>query len=101
MLSFNGKKFARNNDEFTDSLFDCGSTCVGYYKRTKNGVVLYDMQRNKIGMVTKHKVLASASRLQNGKWWYSYATIPQIGEYSYSQMMEDINNALAHTEEAV
>lgn len=94
MLTFNGKKFARNDKEFIDSLFESDGTCVGYYKRTKNGVTLYDMQRNKIGVVTKHKVLASATRLDNGKYWYSYATIPQIGEYSYSQQMTDIENAL-------
>lgn len=44
MLTFNGKRFAKNDAEFTGSLFQPGGTCCGYYKRLRNGIKLYDQQ---------------------------------------------------------
>lgn len=46
MLNFNGKTYARNDAEFTGSLFRPGNTCHGFYKQTKGGFRLYDMQKN-------------------------------------------------------
>lgn len=46
MLTIFGRKFARNDKEFVGSLFEHGGTCHGYYKRTVNGVRLFDIQRN-------------------------------------------------------
>jgi hypothetical protein len=45
MLIFNGKKYAKNDSEFVESLFDASGTCNGYYKRLKDGVQLFNMQR--------------------------------------------------------
>ena len=44
MLIFNGKKYAKSDSEFVDSLFDASGTCNGYYKRMKRGVQLFNMQ---------------------------------------------------------
>ena len=94
MLILNNKKFARNDKEFTSSLFESGGTCVGYYKPNKTSITIYNMQKEKIGVITKHKVLACATPF-DGAWWYSYATIKEVGEYdSYSHSMEDIEKAL-------
>jgi hypothetical protein len=46
MLNFNGKTYARNDAEFTGSLFRPGNTCHGFYKQTKGGFRLYDIQKN-------------------------------------------------------
>lgn len=95
MITLNGKKFAANNNEFTLSLFDKTGTCVGYYKRMKNSVKLFDMQRNMIGVINKRGVLCCATKLDDGKYWYSYATIKIIGEYeSYMQSVEDPKNII-------
>jgi len=95
MIVLNGKRFAKDNEEFTSSLFKAGGTCMGYYKRLHNKVKLFDMQYELIGVITNNKVLAKATKLDNGKYWYSYAMPDIIGEYdSYSTMVEDISKAL-------
>lgn len=44
MITFNGVKFAKNDKEMTDSLFQQGGTCAGFYKVTKRGIQLMDLQ---------------------------------------------------------
>lgn len=46
MFVFNGKKYALNDAEFVDTLFDADGTANGFYKRVRNGVKLYDMRHN-------------------------------------------------------
>lgn len=92
MIILNGKKFARNEKEFTDSLFEKEGTCCGYYRPYKNQVSLFDHNKNKIGAVTRSKVLALATRQDNGKYWYSYGDIPLIGEFSsYSEQCKQVD----------
>ena len=93
MITLNGQQFALNNKEFISSLFNTGATCVGYYKPLKNQIKLMDMQKTKVGIITKHKVLALATKRPEG-WWYSYGTIDLIGEYDYGQQNRDIEQAL-------
>ncbi len=57
MFVFNGKKYAKNDDEFTSSLFDAGGTCSGFYKRTKNGIRLFNMQREPMAFIVLHEPL--------------------------------------------
>ena len=95
MITLNGNKFALNDNEFINSLFDTGNTCVGYYKPYKNNINLLDMQKVKIGVVTRHKVLALATKKDNGKWWYSYGDLPLVGAYkNTTQKYNEINTAL-------
>ena len=96
MIKLNGKKFAASDTEFTNSLFENGGTCVGYYKRLQSKIKLFDMQKVLVGVITKHKVMAKASKLDNGKYWYSYGDIDLVGKYpSYLEHMKDIDKALA------
>ena len=91
MIILNGNKFASNDNEFTDSLFQQGGTCVGYYKRLKDSVVLQDHNRNKVGVVNKHGVLCCATKQENGKYWYSFAPVKLVGEYeSYMAEVEEL-----------
>ena len=94
MLVINGKKFAINDKEFTDSLFHRGGTCVGFYKVMKNEIKLYNLQNVQIGVITKkEKVLGKCTILENGKKWYSHGTIKEIGEHeSYMKYKEEIEN---------
>lgn len=74
MIEFNGKKYAKNNDEFIDSLFHAGGTCNGFYKKTKRGIYLYDAQnvlQAFVRTITEPMVMSCTLR-ENGKKWYSY-----------------------------
>ena len=48
MIIINGLKFAKNNNEFAETLFQSGGTASGFYKIKKNGILFYDMQHNPI-----------------------------------------------------
>lgn len=71
MLVLNGKKYAKNNNEFMESLFVAGGTCNGFYKKTKNGVKLYDMQNNLQAFIRNDGLSVSAF-LHEGKMRYMY-----------------------------
>lgn len=103
MIILNGKKFARNEKEFTDSLFSLGGTCVGYYKPLKARIKLFNMQKKLIGTITKYGVLALATPLEEctkdisdkGKYWYSFGDIEAIGSYDkYSDQFNEVQKAL-------
>lgn len=95
MITLNGKKFAKNDEEFTNSLFERGGTCVGFYRVNKRSISLLDTNKNKIGVINRHGVLGSARKLDIGKYWYSYATIDIIGEYSsYMQEREEVSEIM-------
>jgi hypothetical protein len=76
MFTINGKKFAKNEAEFMDSLFEAGGTCVGFYKKTSKGVVLMNMQSEVIGFCKADAVftgVVSASRdKETNKLRYMY-----------------------------
>lgn len=90
MITLNGKDFAENEQEFINSLFTKGGTCVGYAKRNKCSITLMDHQKNKVGVINKHGVLCKATKQEDGKYWYSYGDIDIIGAYSsYMQSVEE------------
>jgi len=100
MITLNGKKFAENENEFKNSLFASGGTCSGYYKRLKNKVKLFNIQMELIGVITKYKVLAKATKLENGSYWYSYGDIDIIGAYTNeSRRYADIDAILEYKKE--
>jgi len=95
MIILNGKKFAQNDKEFSESLFDPTGTCVGFYRRYKCSVVLFNPQRQRIGAINRHRVLCKATP-SDGGYRYSYGTIPEIGEYeSYAAEQEEMASVLA------
>ena len=65
MIEFYGKAYAKNNAQAVDTLFYPvnGRTANGYYKKTSDGVHLYDLQgkprafvrEDGVGPVTIHK----------------------------------------------
>lgn len=78
MITINGKKYAKNDKELIETLFEGRSTAVGYYKRNKKSLAIYDHQHQHIATINREGVLCCASKL-DGKTWYSFCDIPIIG----------------------
>jgi hypothetical protein len=92
MITLNGKKFALNEKEMVNSLFQPGGTCVGFYKVNKRSVTIQDHNHNKVGMVTIHRVLVKATKHDGDRYWYSYGDIDIIGKFdTYSNECRDID----------
>ena len=89
MLTLNGKKFAKNENEMQNSLFSKGGTCVGYYRVNKRAITIMDHQKNKVGAICNN-VLGSARKVDGG-YWHTYGTPDIIGGYpSYTKEVEEI-----------
>ncbi len=76
MLIINGLKFAKTEREFTESLFQRDGTCHGFYRATKSGIQLLDQHKKlRAFIVNQHaqEFIVTATRLENGKIWYSFA----------------------------
>ena len=78
-LSFNGKKFARNADEFTESLFDASGTCDGYYKVLASGILFSDHQNKPFAFLCTNGYpsrsggfFVTCTRESNGRLRYMY-----------------------------
>ena len=93
MIILNGKKFAQNDNEFTDSLFNKGGTCVGYYRKYKKSISLLDHNKEKVGIINSDYVLAKATKQDDGRYWYSFANPSIVGEYdSYIEQQNNVQN---------
>jgi len=79
MIILNGVKFAKDNKEFTNSLLKSGGTCSGYYKPLKNKVNILNTEKQLIAVVTCYGVLLKATKLKNGKYWYNFGNINELG----------------------
>lgn len=101
MLIFNGKKYAKNDAEFVESLFDASGTCNGYYKRIKGGVQLFNMQRELTAYIVDRSDLERfivSAGMHDGKARYMYGLSTSaeqwlgfIGEQKFSREREAIN----------
>lgn len=61
-----------------DSLFQPGATRPHWYKRRKRSIDFYFGGR-KIATLNKWGVLASVTRLDDGREWFSFAAIEGVG----------------------
>ena len=88
----NNKKFAENDNEFIGSLFNSGGTCVGYARRLKRSIKLFDVQGNLIAVISKYGVLCKATKQDNGSIWYSYGNVDLLGDYSIQDKARDLDS---------
>lgn len=51
MITVNGKKFAKTQKEFMETLFSDAGTANGFYKVLKNGVRLYNIQNEPFAFI--------------------------------------------------
>lgn len=103
MLIFNGKKFAKTKSEFVGSLFEGGSTCAGYYKRTKTGIQFFDHQHNLRAFAVvrgaSERFIVSAGSTDNGpRYMFSTDSLTEkwlgIEGFTFAGERSAINNAL-------
>lgn len=95
MITLNGKKFARTEKEFKDSLFEKDGTAVGFYQPYTKSIVLMDHKRKRIGVINRYGVLCCATKKECGRYWYSLATIKEIGEFEdILKQYDDIQEAM-------
>jgi len=80
MLTLNGKRFYNRKDEPADITGYTGS-----YSVNTRTISLYDADGIKRGIINPFGILASARKLDDGRWWYSYMIPLMIGEYSNRQ----------------
>jgi hypothetical protein len=82
MLLFNGKMFAKNNKEMVDSLFVSGGTCIGFYKATKTGFKLFNLQHELFAFVSPSKgIVVTANTQSDGKARYMFSTCRYTEQY--------------------
>lgn len=103
MITLNNKQFARNEKEFTDSLFSTGGTCAGYYRKNKKSITIMNHKKEKISVINCNNVLCLATPMiditgnkeDTGLWWYSYGIHKIFGNYSSNQQHDDISKIIA------
>jgi hypothetical protein len=78
MLIFNGRSYAKNNREFTESLFKPinGRTCNGYYRKVKDGIKLFkpDWTLEAFIVDRQHEKFTVSACVLNGKPRYMFST---------------------------
>lgn len=84
MLRINGKKYAKNNREALSTLFESDGTFCGFYRVTKNSVMLYDMQQKLFAAVVCNKSgfrgVVNAGKASNGRVFYQYGANDHVNE---------------------
>jgi hypothetical protein len=73
-LTTHGLKFARNLTAFTDCLFRPyeGGTCDGYIDRVLKSNQVRLFFRGETYVLNQENVFCLATKMENGKTWYSY-----------------------------
>lgn len=109
MLNINNRIFVKSDKEFTNTLFQPvgGKTASGYYKKVKNGVKLFDAQKNIFAFVVDNKFneqfFVSATKQADGKIWYSQGLnnndveklgLTELGYTQESKLASDVINQL-------
>lgn len=76
MLIINGHKFAKNDKEAMDTLFQKGGTFFGFYKKLKGRIIFKDMQGKVFAalVVNSHDFADFVNAIElNGRIHYQYA----------------------------
>lgn len=95
-IKLNGKTFTRGKAAMIETLFEPGNTASGFYRVRNGAVMFFDPQGAPIAVINRAGVFGSATRLDSGRIWYSFATPRIIGEWeSYKDGVEQVKQAHA------
>jgi hypothetical protein len=98
MTSFqlNGRTFVRGKRAVVDTLFNPDGTASGYYEVHGKEVKIFKPSGELDGVITAAGVLAKATKLADGRTWYSHADLDMIGRWdSFMRRREEIDAARA------
>lgn len=94
MININGNKFAKNEKELIDTLFNSRQTAMGTYKKKNGGAMFFNLKKEPWFFLTKDKFFVSCTR-HEGKIWYMYALDSlderKLGLKSYSDEIKTAN----------
>lgn len=94
-FTLNGRLFVRGRGAVIDTLFRPGGTASGYFDLNGREVRIFKPNGEIDGVITAIGVLGKATRLADGRIWYSYGNLDTVGRWeSWSQRCEEI--AAAH-----
>jgi len=99
MITINGVKLAESNKEAIASLFIAGGTASLFAKRQKRRIVLSYPNGEPFGVVS-NGVIGTATRLDNGKVWYSYGWPKELGIEPEYGAVRDMARQLAVSHDA-
>lgn len=92
MIKLNGNNFAENEEDLQNAMKE-GHPCKGLAKRFKRQIKIMNLKNEQIAVINKFGVLGAATKSDDGKMWYSYATVAEIGKYeSRTQRIEEIES---------
>lgn len=74
MIELYGKRYARTAREFTDSLFNPAGTANGFYKVTRAGIYLSDMQGKERAFIRRDGLGPVTVARHDGKRRYMFST---------------------------
>ncbi len=87
----NGRLFVKGKAAVVDTLFRPGGTASGYYETRGKEIRIFKPNGDLDGVINAAGVLGKASRLDDGRTWYSYADLETVGKWkSWSQRCDDI-----------
>ena len=92
MITIFDKKFAANDKEAVESLFDPTGTVCGFYKVYARKIMIYNLQNEPIGFINRHLLFGNAF-VQNGKTYYQ-AGMPSNHILYNESMLANHNEAL-------
>jgi hypothetical protein len=93
MIELNGKKFARTEIQFLNSLFTGPNTCSGYYTVNQNSITLKDQVKARIGVIKDGKCLSAAK--EDGKWVFFDKEPEIVGQWRSAKTMQADLEAIA------
>lgn len=96
MTSFqlNGRTFVRGKHALVDTLFKPDGTASGYYEVHGREVKIFKPTGELDGLITAAGVLAKATKLDDGRTWYSHADLDTVGRWeSFMRRREEIDAA--------
>lgn len=74
MITFLDKQYAKNDREMIVTLFNGTRTANGFYRKTKNGIYLQDLQKVDRVFVRSDGLFVSCHKASNGRLRYMFAT---------------------------
>jgi hypothetical protein len=102
MITLNGKNFATSKKEFETSKSDPSGLCVGIARVRHRSIDLLSPEGEKVGVINHNGVCASATKLDNGKWWYSYREPDLVGRWeSHMTQVQECQAALELTPDRI